>query len=222
MDLDFSFVARLLLDGQDGYRIAREKRVTDKMLKGPAKEAWELIRAHEMTYGKLPALDILGQKMGIEITAPPDVANVTLPEIIEGLSTRYLHDRLMGLHAKVSTALEGYKPVAARVLLQQELRALDDEGIGVDDSVVDLGSLGEALIARYEQVKAGKIGIPTPWLALDEVTLGWNPEDLAVFVARLGQGKTWTLMFCARAAWKAGYKVLLVTTEMAQLSVATR
>lgn len=222
MDIDFAFVTRLLQDGFEGYRVAREKRITDEMLKGPAIEAWKLIREHEAKHGKLPELALLGRKMGIEVTTVPDVSNTTLPEIIEGLTTRYLHERLSKLHLKVGGVLEGYKPVDARALLMQELRALDDEGIGVDDSVVDVASLGEAVIARYEQVKAGKIGIPTPWAALDSVTLGWNPEDLAVFVARLGMGKTWTLMFCARAAWKAGYKVMLVTTEMAQLSVATR
>jgi KaiC/GvpD/RAD55 family RecA-like ATPase len=57
---------------------------------------------------------------------------------------------------------------------------------------------------------------------MDDQTLGWWPEDLILFVGRLGVGKTWTLVICAHAAWRAGKRVLLVSTEMSTVQMARR
>ena len=40
--------------------------------------------------------------------------------------------------------------------------------------------------------------------------------------ARTGVGKTWAMLLIAHSAWKSGYSVLFVTTEMSQRNVTTR
>ena len=189
MDIDLCFIVRLLQDGTEGFQVAREKRVKKELFEGPAIEAWQIIVAHEIKHGKTPSLDTLGQKLGIEFENVPDVSDSTLPELIETLTDRYLYKRLVRLLDDAKAKRDDYKPHEIREVLVQGLRALDEEGVAVDDSVVDMMDLIPEFIERYQQVKAGKLGIPTPWGALDEVTLGWQPEDVAVFVARLGVGK---------------------------------
>jgi replicative DNA helicase len=54
------------------------------------------------------------------------------------------------------------------------------------------------------------------------MTTGLWPEDVTVFVARTGIGKTMALVVCAADAFRQGKKVLFVSTEMAGSRIAAR
>jgi replicative DNA helicase len=222
VDLDLAFVAKVVSEGQTGLRYAREQGVRKALLKDPATKAWELLLGHERKFSKLPTIQLLGHKMGIEIEVP-DVSELTLPELVEDLNERFLHERLTGVLDSSKKALDDYEPRKAYDKLESALKKIREEGIGGDDKIIDLADLSEEVIERYKLVKTGGIiGVPTPWEGMDELTLGWQPEDVVVFVARQGIGKTWTLLICANAAYEAGKKVLFFVTEMSRLAIATR
>ena len=65
-------------------------------------------------------------------------------------------------------------------------------------------------------------GVPSGWGYLDDHTNGWINGDLATLVGRPGTGKTWLLIYNAYCAWLAGYKVLVVSNELAALQFGRR
>jgi replicative DNA helicase len=121
----------------------------------------------------------------------------------------------------VSEKLEAKDPNGAAEVWIEIHRKIQEEALTVR-KVESLLGLGKQVIADYLDAKAGKRGIPTPWPSMDNQTLGWWPEDLILFVGRLGVGKTWSLVICAHKAWITGHKVLVVSTEMNKMQMARR
>ena len=62
----------------------------------------------------------------------------------------------------------------------------------------------------------------SPWPTVNDMTLGFWPGDLALFVARIGVGKTWCAVLLALTAWLAKHKVLFATTEISRIRIAMR
>lgn len=58
--------------------------------------------------------------------------------------------------------------------------------------------------------------IPTGFAEIDRLIGGWSRRggELFEILARMGMGKTWILIYIAVSAWKAGFRVGIVTVEM--------
>lgn len=57
--------------------------------------------------------------------------------------------------------------------------------------------------------------IPTGFVEIDKLIGGWSKSgELFEILARMGMGKTWILMYIAVSAWKAGFRVGIVSIEM--------
>jgi replicative DNA helicase len=67
---------------------------------------------------------------------------------------------------------------------------------------------------KERKKKKGLLGIASPWKSLDFITMGWQPADLAVILARAGIGKTFFVLLCALAAMRKGKNVLVSSMEM--------
>lgn len=67
---------------------------------------------------------------------------------------------------------------------------------------------------RKANSKNGVMGIPTGLTALDQLASGWQPGDLNVIAARPSVEKTAVGLHLARAAAKAGCKVVFYSIEM--------
>lgn len=76
---------------------------------------------------------------------------------------------------------------------------------------------------RYERAqKHGMAGIPTGFPTLDNLTGGPQPGDYWVIGARLGQGKTWTLIRMACAALYEGHTVNYHALEQSRTQIEMR
>lgn len=64
--------------------------------------------------------------------------------------------------------------------------------------------------------------IPMPWKSLQEATGGIADGDFWVLAARLGQGKSWSLMCALAHALLEGRKVMLFSLEMPERQVMSR
>lgn len=65
--------------------------------------------------------------------------------------------------------------------------------------------------------------IPTGFAELDQLIGGWSKGgELFEILARMGMGKTWILMYIAVAAWKAGFRVGIVSIEMSKKDLGYR
>jgi replicative DNA helicase len=217
MDLSLAFVSSVLAEGKTAFRKVAEKGVRTEFLFGHGRDAMEYVISHLTDYGQLPTADIIAGKTGIELPPPEGSADFFIDEI---LNIR-LHDRLTAFGTNFTSLLNERKPQEAFQVMQKVLLDLRLEKLG-SAPASSLLQLGQAVIERYDDMKAGKRGIPFPWPSVTESTLGMWPGDLILIAARLGIGKTWSLLQIARSAWDAGARVLLATTEMTQERMADR
>jgi len=85
-----------------------------------------------------------------------------------------------------------------------------------------LFSLGEEVLETYKQVKGGIIKMPYPWDTLNRWTMGLWPGKVTGFVSRPGVGKTFVVIIVGRHLWQQGFRVLLISPEMASVDIAER
>lgn len=87
------------------------------------------------------------------------------------------------------------------------------------DALVRLGWLQEkAEAARERQV----LGIPTGLACFDRRMQGWGPGEAIMVMAPKGVGKSWLALYFGVVAYRAGYKVLFLSPEMAWEECALR
>jgi len=66
------------------------------------------------------------------------------------------------------------------------------------------------------------LGISTGIKSLDDILHGFRAEELILLVARMGQGKTWVLLYLLIQAWMKGYRPLLFSLEMNRTAIGFR
>lgn len=219
MDLDKEFVNAVLREGDQAYALAVDKGLNPEIhLHGDARTAWEFLVKHRREYGQIPSKQVILQTLPIDLTSElPDKTAVFL----DALFGRRLHNVLQEGIVELDKKLKARQPLEAVELYQEIHRKITREKL-TTSKVESLLALGREVVDYYDQVKAGMRGIPTPWPTMDDQTMGWWPEDLIVFVGRLGVGKTWTLILVAHKAWQEGKRVLVASTEMNKLKMAMR
>lgn len=109
---------------------------------------------------------------------------------------------------------------------QRELMSLQisSEGGKNETEILEDWTLayGEAA-RRYErQNDSGLAGVPTGFQTLDSLTGGVQQGDYWIVAARLGQGKTWTLIRMACTALYSGMKVQYDALEQSRAQIAMR
>lgn len=217
MDLGKSFVSALLHEGKPAFKKLAQKGVKPQYLYGDGRYAFEFVMDYASQYGQIPTHEIVTGKTGISLPSPEGPADFFIEELIN----LQLQTRLQGGMQKWSSLLEDRKPREALELMEKMLFDIRTEKLGYSGATSML-QLGSDVLEFYEKMKAGERGIPFPWPSVTEATMGMWPGDLILFAARLGVGKTWTLLQVALAAWKAGARVLVATTEMTQERMAQR
>lgn len=153
---------------------------------------------------------------------------VVLPEVDQPSS--YYMRRVMerafaqGLHepyGELADALQNPRQSIARMTEAiDSMSRLRQQFMTADSSVETQDSLIDAMQHDYNEAARlyGSLrGLPTGWSELDYVLGGYQPQDLIVWVARPGRGKSWFLLKQFHAAWQAGYKPLYISNEMGGL-----
>lgn len=97
-------------------------------------------------------------------------------------------------------------------------------GMGGDDDIFE--HFDDVLKEVEERTKrtqsSGQAGIPTGFPTLDQRTGGPQAGHMWVLAARLGQGKTWSLIRMACAAAFSGYNVQYIALEGTRAEIAMR
>lgn len=219
MDMDKELVRSVLRGGRDAYLACINRDVNaETHLAGEGKMAWEFIADSYREHGDLPPIDAIQAALGIDLSGGDQGAHgFFLDEIFK---RRLFFVQKEGIQ-EVGDCLDRRDPKAAAEVWAEIHRKIQRESLTVR-KVENLLAMGRLVVEDYNNAKAGIRGIPTPWPSMDDQTLGWWPEDLILFVGRLGVGKTWILVICAHAAWNAKKKVLIVSTEMNKRQMARR
>jgi len=167
------------------------------------------IKRYVQEYGKTPPIEIVLSYA--TISPPPDGASIQYVKDLlhERMEFRIMQDGVVG----VSELLERGDIEEARQRWLGIGDHLDDVKAG-QLGIVDLAGVADQALKFYEEIKAGKMGVPFPWPSLNSMTMGMWPETLTYCVARPSVGKTNTLTILSLFAHEAGYRVLIVSPEM--------
>lgn len=218
MDLDLIFVSSILKGGPEAVRVALEK-IPEDYLQGEGLAAFKFVREYVRTYKAIPDPDMVYGKTDVKLPDPPPAPSLFF---VDEILNRRLHGEI-GKHLKEIIAhYEARDPKAAYEEYEAGLRELRKLNTGQAKTIA-LPSTSPEFLEYYDRLKAGETGILTPWPTINEATLGFWPEDFVLFVARLGVGKTWTLILLADYAWHVcKKKVLFATTEMSRIKILQR
>jgi|SRR3990172_5262015 len=222
MDLDRGLLWHILSSKhrEKTYKTVTEAGINDAYLYGAGRRVWVYLEEYGKEYGEVPTLALVQERIGFEVD-PQEFEGTSLKFFINEIQNRKLTNLVRDGTEKVVELLEGHKPNEAFSELQGTIKTVLDAKAN-ESKITTLFALGERVLEIYDRMKRGERGISSPWPSMDKITLGWWPEDLIVICARLGVGKSQSLILMARTAWKEGKRVLFVSTEMSQLKLAQR
>ena len=216
-DIDTSFATSILLGGREMLREAIGRGITSERLQGNGRKVYQFAIEYLGAHGQAPTIDLVAAKLGIVL---PDQVSGTPSFWISEVIGRHLHSSLQqGLH-RWASSLERRQAMEAFADIQTWVR--EEASAHSPVTIAPLFSHAEAVKDRYNRRMNGEMGILTPWPTLNALTMGMEPEDVWLYVARSGIGKTWLTVLIAYTAWVAGYRVLFATTEMSQVSITQR
>lgn len=117
--------------------------------------------------------------------------------------------------------IEGIVKDMHQALIGLELEVADAQNVG--DLTGDWRPTFREVASRVDrQKKTGLAGVPTGFPTLDDLTGGPQPGDYWVVAARLGQGKTWTMIRMACAALYEGHTVNYHALEQSRTQIEMR
>ncbi|MBF0553212.1 MAG: hypothetical protein HQK96_01500 [Nitrospirae bacterium] len=219
MSIDRCFVSRLIESGDIRLFVEARSLIKVVMVKEPERSVYKFVAEYFEKYKAIPSFSLVEEnfKEDFKTTCEAD-----LKYYIDEITNREAYNR-------VSLMLNDIYPIMDRGRGLDALEKLDlkikdiYKGLSSPDDIKSLFSYGDEVLEMYEKAKLGLVGISTPWETMNSITLGWQPEDLAMFIARPGVGKTWVLVLLAMHAWSvAKKKVLFVSPEIANARVLFR
>lgn len=213
MSLDSAFISKLIT--MPNLLAIREKGITPDMLFDDGRKAFDFIFTFFASYGNMPSVDTVERHVGAEFKD-------SVPEPIEYYCDQ-LRDRWLA--TTLASGVESYVGKmesrdingALDVLKQLVAKAQEKAPKIKDTGFVDLRTNTNERWQAYQKAKllGGQIdGLPTPWPALNDETLGIHPGELWFVVARLKTGKTFIELAFADHFFRNKSKVLLVSMEM--------
>lgn len=204
MDLDKALVSSLLAEGKAAVNRARERGIQADYLQGDGRKALEFVIEYVGQYGDAPDPGMVTGKTGIVLDPPVGVVDFYIDEILN----RRLHTKIQTGVEETISELENRSPKQALEAVEKMILDVRRENLSTS-KIESIPALSQDVLDFYNKIKAGMTGILTPWAGLNEATLGFWPQDLVLFVARLGVGKTWVSLLLAQFAWEKGkHKVL--------------
>lgn len=187
-DLDLCVVASLLREGKPALKKARERGLRPDLLQGKGKDVYQFLVEYHLRFDDLPPLEIVQGKTGIVL---PEISSALRAEfVVDEIFNRKTFEFALKSHKKIEELLTSTPPQVKEVVEAFESTVLELRREQLIQSKVEsLFSLGPAVKDHYDKIKGGARGILTPWPAINDITLGFWPMDLVLFVARLGAGK---------------------------------
>lgn len=216
MDIDRGLALAVLLNGIEAFH---SSDVTIDMMEGGGKEALGFMDRHWRAHGALPSRESVSSEVNVDFR---DVPVEPVKFWAEEIKKRFLYNALRESLDPMLAKMEKYDSYGALEVLSEQffrLQGLLKSKAGVEPVFGDVDSILE----EHDRASLGITGVPTPYPALNDLTQGWQPEDLTVIAGRPGVGKTMLLLLFALHPWRArGDKVMIVSTEMSQKALRRR
>jgi len=187
------------------------------------KPEWEWIATFVTRHHKTPSKSLFKATFPDFVILKADDVDYCVRELKEA----HLRRSVINLLSEVTEMLKQESQIQDTIgLAQQKLMNLQitSEGGRNETEVLEDWSLAYSEAARrYERNNAsGLAGVPTGFQTLDNLTGGIQQGDYWIVAARLGQGKTWTLIRMACTALYSGLKVQYDALEQSRAQIAMR
>lgn len=180
------------------------------------KKAFEYIRGHFATHGKLPHPDTLLD--AVSVFLPP--TQETYEFEVAGLKNRFIEDAMRAASDKASALLQDNKAEEALSLFLGDLLPIT-QGF----SAAQVKDLRTTTVLDYYKLQLANEAPPPVKLGYPTVDKqgGMEPGDMIAVVGRPGSGKTWLMLYLALKRWELdGEPVLFVTQEMSATQIEKR
>jgi|GEM_PF-7127151 len=220
MSLDRMIITRLIADGATPVQW-RDVGVSRDLFLDEGKKAFDWITDYFRKHGALPDAKTFDDALGgFTMDAP-----APLSYYVEKGQKRHLVNLLAGGMDWAEKALDkGDNPEEALARLKKVVGDVDKARRASTD-LEDMVTTTEERWGQYQYLQnrgSELTGYPLPWPTFNKATLGVNPGELWVFVARLKTGKTFMLSHLAAWFWKQKLPVLYVSMEMSVRRIAAR
>lgn len=197
MNLDGAFLFSLAKEGKTAVLRAKSLGITGEDIEEPeGQDALNFMYEAVALYGQAPPPDIVIAKTGADLEEHAASADLIIDEM---LKKKLMFRMQRGLTTSVEF-LDNGDPRGSFDHTETLIREVRSAQI-VHSPVESLFALGPDVLQDYEDIKAGKRGIQTRWPTINKATLGFWPQDLVLFVARVATGKTWASIMMAHDAW---------------------
>lgn len=181
-------------------------------------EEYAMIKHHYDTYGNVPDSTTFLAKF-------PDFEKLEVNEsddyLVSAIKEEYLYAKATPVIQETANLMQQDANAAMAYFFSQLPDLQPEYGVtGVDIMAESRDRLDEFLNRADNPDKAF---ITTGFDEIDAISGKWGRGDeLAVFYARLGQGKSWIILTSATRAWEAGYRVGFISPEMTPLKIGYR
>jgi len=197
-----------------------ESGIDDTFLEGAEIEAYNFVKTFKYKHNKYPKFETIEAEV-------PLISFKSLPEEpveywASELKVRKKFWMLSKIKDDLSTFLQKNKVEDA----VKELKTVNDALLRINQefTVEDLADIQEKVIDRHNVVQrtAGISGIPYGFPILDEITYGAQPGDFNIIIGQTGSCKSYFCIATAKAAFEAGYNVMMISPEMPPQQIARR
>lgn len=220
--VDQLFVLSLVAE-EGGVWQMSDYGVEVEYLSRPARDAVDFVREYVESNGEPPGQEVIVYEMDWP-EVDVDQLDVTLDYLsteIRRRATAHALDRVIG---EVESLAKGGKDNVFEArdrlidLVDEEIREMAASGEGAT-SIFDLYP---SVVDHYQEIKAGEVGIPTPWPTITQAIHGWEFGDTVWWLGRPGTGKTWVLLLNAIDLHERGMRVLVISPELTEEQIAQR
>jgi replicative DNA helicase len=186
-------------------------------------DEWEWIGKYINRHAKTPSKALFKSKFPTFTILVSDDVEYCLDELRE----EHLRRQIVQLvDSAITKVTDDVPPLEIMSDLQSRFLHLqaDTDGVSNESNVVsDWDMVYDEVSRRYERAEIhGQSGIPTGFATLDGATNGPQPGDYWIVAARLGQGKTWTLLRMACTAVYRGFTVQYDALEQSRAQITMR
>lgn len=213
------FCAAVIDGGRDAIKEVLDQGISvDHIHLSDAKIVWDFVESYVRSHQGYPDRKTIEGMTSIDVGAVPSEPWGFWLDTIKRL---HIHKKLTTFSNEVQALLSGGATQEAYEKWESCTHELAADAV-TPARVLPLFPLAAEVEERYKAIKGGLRGVPFPWETVNRHTLGMWPEDLILFAARTGVGKSHCMALIAMHAWQKGHKVLFATTELSQRVIAQR
>jgi replicative DNA helicase len=213
--VELQIISKILREQSDD--IAVRNNLTDEYF-DEYKEEWAFIKSHKEEYNKIPDVETFLDKF-------PDFELLTVNEseeyLINTFNEEYVYRQSLPILNQLSDLMQS-DSYAAVDYLKTHISDLQIPSQAVGTNII---AQAKERLEEYKNVSddSDAYYIPTGFEELDDIIGGWHRgEELAVFFARTGMGKTWVVMKTLEHGWKMNNRIALLEPEMTANKVGYR